>query len=197
MRGGPSSQEVGDRAETPWKPHYGSHGWGSQPEASGRRSYSGAETCPPAPTMGPGRGRGRGTGCAARIVTAARSVLVRRRFSTANRRFPVPPPSFSSPRRPSRRWWRLLRLAVGRVGFVGVRGTVGASRERRRRPGIRVGGQVLAGGLSKARWAGFRSRTGPREGNRHLEVALLLVSAGPSHLRRPWGESVSFGDDSV
>lgn len=142
---------------------------------------------PPAPTMGPGRVEG-GARRAARIVTQARSVLGAQTLSAANRRFPVPPPSFSSPKRPSRLVVEALRVGGGPGWFVGCGGLWGP-RERRRRSGIRVGGPGSAGWLSKARWAGFGSRTGPREGNRHLEAELAL-SAGPSYLRRPWGESV-------
>lgn len=124
----------------------------------------------------------------ARIVTQARSVLGAQALSAANRRFPVPPPSFSSTRRPSRLVVEALRVGGGPGWFVGFGGLWGP-RERRWRPGIRVGGPGSAGWLSKARWAGFRSRAGPREGNRHLEGE-LACSAGPSCLRRPWGESV-------
>lgn len=64
------------------------------------------------PTWQRGGDRG-GATRAARIVTQARSVRGAQALSAANRRFPVPPPSFSSTRRPSGSVSVALRVRAG------------------------------------------------------------------------------------
>lgn len=78
------------------------------------------------------------------------------------------------------------------MACVGLRGSLRGPRQRRGRPGIRLGELGPVGRLSKAHWAGFRARSGPWEGSRPLEEEPAR-SAGPSYLTRLWGEDVSFG----
>ena len=141
----------------------------------------------PAPITGAGRGRGRGTARGADCDASTQRARCAGAFGGESA-VPVPSPSFSSTRRPRRLVVEALRVGGGPGWFVGFGGLWGP-RERRRRPGISAGGPGSAGWLSKARWAGFRSRAGPREGNRHLEGELACF-ARPSCLRRPLGESV-------
>lgn len=58
---------------------------------------------------------------AARIVTQARSVLSAQALSAANRRFPVPPPFFSSTRWASGLVAAALQVRVGREAVGGRR----------------------------------------------------------------------------
>lgn len=145
----------------------------------------------PAPNMAAGRGRG-GVKRAARIVTQARSVLGAQALSAATRRFPVPPPSFSSTR-----WRSGLVAAVlgirarwgsgGRLwGAAGVR----VAEEVARNPSARPGFRRTAGSAQLGAWR----RGSERDRAPECEPAFgrgSCVPRQPKLSHRAWGRGWS------
>lgn len=125
-----------------------------------------------------------GAGYTARIVTQARSVLGAQALSAANRRFPVPPPFFSSTRRPSRSVAAVLRFGPGLGWAIGCGGAWGP-RQRRGCPAPFYAGQALWGGLAGCIGSGLGAWTGVQEENRPVEEE---PAAGPSYQTRHRGK---------